>query len=449
MAKWRKKKPVRNGVPSHRSSVKSSIGADPGARPPKRRRPVVRRPAPRPAKPPVPKPRPPRAVPRRPGRRPPRVAGLGIAAPSMFRPSNFDEVQMQRLERLYSRWEHVAEALALTDVADRLEDVDSVIADLPTAIGRLRERGYRFHPDWEQKADALLQQWESRRDLVYRQFETQSLRLQQEAQQVSRLLDEAARNASRLPVAESRLDALSRLADEAKASIFGAYDQVEASLRQLRHEMSEAEFLLEMLGSASFPLLPEEHGIAAVRADWLVQGGEPMKGVLILTDSRLLFEQREEVVKKKVLFFATEKETIQKLQWQAPIGAVQIVGVEDKGGFLKRHRELLTLRMEGGEAPPQVTVELHGATNEDWAALIRHAQADELRMVGAETPPVQAEAQAQGGEAEAEARHESTSEPAPPAELPTVCPQCGAPLPTIYKGMKQVTCEYCGTVVRL
>ncbi len=357
---------------------------------------------------------------------------------------------MRRLDSLYRQWEQLADRLALSEVADRLEDVDSILVNLPAKVASLRERGYLFNPTWEAQAEGLMKQWESRRETVFHQFEVQSLRLQQEAEQVSRLLDEAARNPRRLSIAERRLDALDRLVDEAAAAVFGSCDQVEATLRKLRHEMDAAEFLLEVLGSASFPMLPEEHGIAATKAEWLVQGGEPMKGVLVLTDSRLVFEQREEVVKKRVLFFAREKETIQKLQWQAPVGAVQVVGVQDKGGFLKRHQELITLRMEGGDAPPQVTLRLHGDTNEAWAALIRQVQAGEIKMVTSSGQgALTTEEQAEGTEAAPSAQAtQPQSAPPPPAELPTTCPTCGAPLPTIYKGMHQVTCEYCGAVVR-
>ncbi len=37
----------------------------------------------------------------------------------------------------------------------------------------------------------------------------------------------------------------------------------------------------------------------------------------------------------------------------------------------------------------------------------------------------------------------------PPKELPTVCPNCSAPLPPIFKGMKQVVCDYCGTIINI
>ena len=35
------------------------------------------------------------------------------------------------------------------------------------------------------------------------------------------------------------------------------------------------------------------------------------------------------------------------------------------------------------------------------------------------------------------------------APLPTKCPSCGAALPTLYKGMREIRCAYCDTLIRL
>ncbi len=372
----------------------------------------------------------------------PGAASSFSTLPTMQQPAaHYGEAERLHLEELYRRWETIANRISLATVADRLEDVDQAVATLPTQIAKLRERGYLFHGEMEEQAQILLEQWTDRREAIFRRLEMESRRLHQEAEQVGRLLNEAARVPHQIAIAERRLQALETMTGEAEQGIIGSFDQIDKDLRQLQRKLNQAAQVLEVLGSVSFPLLPEEHGIAVTKAAWLVQGGEPMQGYLILTDSRLLFEQREEVVTKKVLLFFKEKETIQKLQWQAPIGAVQVVGVQDKGGFLRRHQELLTLRMEGGDAPPQVTLNLQGATNEAWAALIRHAQAGELSMVGQSGPTTEAPAEETG--------ESSTPAPTQADEVPTTCPHCGAPLPTIYKGMQQITCEYCGSLIRL
>ena len=45
----------------------------------------------------------------------------------------------------------------------------------------------------------------------------------------------------------------------------------------------------------------------AVRATWQKGGEDNPQGILYLTDQRLLFEQKQEIGAKKVLFITTEK----------------------------------------------------------------------------------------------------------------------------------------------
>ena len=58
-------------------------------------------------------------------------------------------------------------------------------------------------------------------------------------------------------------------------------------------------------------------------ANWKKPGDKDgVGGVLFLTDQRLLFEQKEEVVTKKVLFIATEKQKVQALAWEIPVANI-------------------------------------------------------------------------------------------------------------------------------
>jgi hypothetical protein len=42
------------------------------------------------------------------------------------------------------------------------------------------------------------------------------------------------------------------------------------------------------------------------------------KGILYLTDQRLIFEQKQEIATKKFLFITTEKQKVQKLVFEVP-----------------------------------------------------------------------------------------------------------------------------------
>ncbi len=162
--------------------------------------------------------------------------------------------------------------------------------------------------------------------------------------------------------------------------------------------------------------------------------------MLFLTDARLVFEQRQEIAKKKVLFITTEKELIQQKLWESPIGAVDELETEDKKAFLSR-QELLTLRFSERtrDLPSDVTLQLKGADNDAWRTMIRRAKSGQMDVERFGAPPPD---ESLAAEIEQETA-------APAKELPTVCPNSNAPLPAVFKGMKQVSCDYCGTTVNI
>jgi hypothetical protein len=107
-----------------------------------------------------------------------------------------------------------------------------------------------------------------------------------------------------------------------------------------------------------------------------------------------------------------------------------------------RRQELLILRFveRTRELPSDATLHLKdGATNEAWLKMIRQVKSGQIAadLFGAPPPQVLLAAQAETKAAE------------PAAELPTRCPSCNATLPPIFKGMKQVECQYCGTLINV
>ncbi len=120
---------------------------------------------------------------------------------------------------------------------------------------------------------------------------------------------------------QSQVKVLEDKASAAERSISGMYDQVQNQLYKLSSRLDQIEFMLTNLAEASFQLLPTESGLAAVKAVWCISGKEQKddpQGILFLTDQRILFEQKQEVATKKVLFIATEKQKVQALQWEVP-----------------------------------------------------------------------------------------------------------------------------------
>lgn len=338
----------------------------------------------------------------------------------------------EKTNALRTRWETLHQRSLLPNSLAVLERLDKNVAGLETDIAALRARGYRYSRGWEERARAIKRQWPAQRLAARRLFDEESKTLQKKAQDIGNLLTQAARSPAIMVKVEQHLDTLEPLVASAEARIKQAVGVTEDGIGALEKEVQQAVFLLDHLDSAQFKLYPDEEGVAACRAQWL-KGREEPEGILFLTNQRLLFEQREDKAAKKVLFITTQKEMVQEMLWQAPVGAVATLSAEDKGGFLGFGvKETLTLEFADNARDIDHTITLRfkdNADNEGWQSLIRRVQSGQI----------ESERHLAAGQAPA----------AHPAPLPTACPACGAKLPAIFKGMRQIECEFCHTMVSL
>jgi hypothetical protein len=150
-----------------------------------------------------------------------------------------------------------------------------------------------------------------------------------------------------------------------------------------------------------------------------------------LTDERVLFEQKEEIATKKVLFIATEKQKVQELKWEAALSQIESVKAGEKGGAILGigKKELLEFRFGSNVKVRDALLRLE-ADSDTWQALIGRVKSGD--MAGERTMP----------------KEKAAVEAARTA--PTKCNVCGATITqAIVKGMTEIKCEYCGTVIRL
>ncbi|MGC9399639.1 MAG: hypothetical protein ACP5HM_10950 [Anaerolineae bacterium] len=343
------------------------------------------------------------------------------------------QLRAERYERLRSMWVDIADQTTLGDLYNRIENVRNTIDELPEQICELRERGYVYGKEWETQAQALKTAWPAQARKARRYLQDQANRMAPLLKDIEELLDRARLSDSRMDRLEDRLTRVENWLRDADSQVRTLLTSLETDLQALRRQLEQAQYLLDALSDATFPLYPEEHGVAACEAIWTDGKDEP-KGVLFLTNLRLIFEQREKIATKKVLFITTKSELVQEKRWEAPVGSVTAVEAEDKGKLLFT-KELLHLQFapDVREAPQEVTLRLKGEDNEAWREQVT---------------------QTKSGQIAAQRYTADKKVAAPPAaplpkEIPTVCPACGAQLPTFYRGMQELVCEYCGAKVRL
>ena len=346
------------------------------------------------------------------------------------------EQRAERLATLRTRWNQLSGRITLGHLRDEIEDTTGKIETLPQQIATLTGRGYRYGRDWPERAAALNQGWQKRRREALSLLATQAHSLGNLGREVAALCDRPALSDVALDQLDHKLDQLQSSLTSAESNVRGTFDALEAQLRELQHEFDAVQFMLDSLDTASFDLYPDEAGVAASEVVWTNHPDEP-KGILFLTNGRLILEQREKKAKKKVLFITTESELVQQKLWESAIGNIAELAAEDKKKFLS-HKELLHLSFREyiSGLHGEVTLRLEDTTNEQWAGLIKFVQSGELEATSSEAPTPSA-SETPGGAS------------VPPKEIPTRCPACGGQLPPLVKGMRELVCEYCSTSIRV
>lgn len=343
---------------------------------------------------------------------------------------------VERLSSLRTEWERTLGTLALTSMVSSVEDVTHGLDTLKQDLNELKTQGYQFSSGWAASAEILERRWRRQRVEVMRLIDNERRALRTSARSVERLLSEASRNHDLIDEAEARIDAVESSVNSAEQRIRAAFSKTSGEVNEIQRKADHAHRLLDNLADASFQLYPDEDAVDFCEAVWVSDQEEP-EGFLFLTTNRLVFERREKVAKKKVLFIAVKKELVQEKLWESPIGAVSELESQDERAFLKR-KQLLTLRFHERtrETPGEITLQLKHIDNDAWVEKTHRVQSGKIDLArpDSEVP------QPTGADSEA---------PEEDQEVPTICPNCSAPLPRAFKGMRQLTCDYCGTVVNL
>jgi hypothetical protein len=328
----------------------------------------------------------------------------------------------EALQAEISRFNDLQEKLALADIRRDLGELEAAVDNLPANVQTLRDRGYVFKSYLEKKAGTLATQWADLRPRVEAALQTQQPALQRDAAGVQAILQRGSKAGPALTTLESRVEAAIR-------SLEGMYKPLEENVNQTKRQVEDVTWTLQQMEQASFSLLNTEAPVEAVPANWKKPDDKDgVDGVLYLTDMRLIFEQKEEVATKKVLFVATQKQKLQSLQWAVPIGEVD-KAVGSKRGFMGKD-DFLTVTLSTGRPFTNTDVHLKGETGETWQGYIGRVKSGEIakeRTVPVDQKAVEAVAKA-----------------------PTKCNVCGATLTqTVMRGQTEITCEYCGSKIRL
>jgi hypothetical protein len=339
---------------------------------------------------------------------------------------------------LQSRVNSIQDDVLLASLRNEMATIDNSTDGLPQQIVDLRSRGYVFESDLEGKAADLKQRWSTQRPLVMQQISQQANWLDMDMRQLQSTMSQLASRSGIPPMAQpylaqakSQLNALESKASAAKSTIEGIYSPFTNDANKIEAHLKEIDWMLIQISQAAFQLMPTEAGIMAVNATWVKSGKESKddpQGVLYLTDQRLIFEQKQEIATKKVLFVVTEKQKVQKLLLEVPILLTQDIKPSKQGLF--GHEDHIELSFASSAPFNNAHFHLNGQDCNAWQGLINRAKVkdfDKGRSVPLDKTEVEKVKTA-----------------------PTQCPICGGAITKpVLRGMDSITCDYCGGVIRL
>ena len=340
------------------------------------------------------------------------------------------------LSNLQSSLGELQGTVRLTDINDRVEDLGSEVKALDQRIKSLRQRGYAFEKELEGQATEFEREWVKIEPGLKTRIEKESQALTSSLRplenQITAVVGDSSSPASLKPRVErikSQVETLEGRVEAIEENIRGEYDGFSSEVSKLKYHLSKIEWTITEISEATFELLATESAIMAVKAVW-AKGEKQTKndpeGVLYLTDQRIIFEQKEKVATKKVLFIATEKKLIQETLWESPVQLVEEVKSRDEG-FLGKDDYI---DLQFGSGAPYDIIHLHiWHPGDEWVALINRARADDFDQTRA--IPISKEVLEKVKNA------------------PTKCPSCGGAInQVILRGMDTLECEYCGDTIR-
>jgi len=344
------------------------------------------------------------------------------------------QVLADRITALQNRVNSLQAEVVLASLKDDLENLDTLVSQADVLLKEVRTAGYVFGAELELKVKALKGQWPNLRTTVQNQLNQQLPQLQSAFRPLETQMRDLNGKRGNLSAAnafanqvESAIGSVEAKVKAAQDSLSGSFDSFRSEANTLKSRLDQLKRMMQWQAEATFKLLPAEGLVAAVEAKWDKDGKDDPKGLLYLTDQRLLFEQKEEVATKKFLFITTDKEKVHQLLLDVPVDDVEQAKASKKG--LLGHEDHIDLVLSANAPVRAAHFHLDGQDSNLWQAMIGRAKTrdfDKDRAVKVDQAAVDRAANA-----------------------PTKCPNCGGAFTKpVLRGQTEIKCEYCGAVAR-
>jgi hypothetical protein len=311
------------------------------------------------------------------------------------------------------------DVVTLKKVREELGNIENDMRSLERTLSSLRSRGYVIEKSLEVDVAVLATQWDRIKTNAETTLETQTHLLSEQMTSIQKMMGDLMAQSGNLNAArpsflqvKSAIASTEAQADAADDTVIATYDQYADEVETLTAHLEWIGWMLDALSTASFQLLATESGVGATEAVWERPGLEPENGILFLTDQRLLWEDRVDAFELKLDMPLQQVTDVKK-------------EVDEATG-----QEFLNYTLGSGAPYPVARFQLALPVADSWLKMVGRARAgDYTKDRAVEVDPAELERI---------------------RNAPRQCSNCGAGLTaTILRGQTEITCEYCGQVIRI
>ena len=309
------------------------------------------------------------------------VAALGALVLNTARahPQISNEVFM-----LNSSLSDLQQRSSLSQVQAELTEMDSALNHLLSLLESAREKGYVFQKDLDETIYQIMDRWQPARDNVLRTIPQQAAGIRNNlmplSNMVSRLNSVIGNPTAAQPLISNTCTQVNTLlgnVGEIERSLQSSYADIDNQAGALTSRLNTIHWALKQLEESKFKLEHNEKLVMAVQARWDQEGDDDPEGVLFLTNKRLIFERKEKVARKKLLFITVDAEFVQEVIIDQPLTDIQSVTAANKGIF--GNQDFVEVQFSDKKLG-QVPFHIDGQDSTYWVTLIDRAKSGEINQ---------------------------------------------------------------------
>ena len=317
------------------------------------------------------------------------TAGAAAAAFLVLNTAAAPDELSAEIASLQSSLKRIQSEAEFDDLAADVSEMETLLQRVIDLLESARDKGYHYQSDLETLAYQAASDWEKASPQVSQSIERASREMDRELKNLDSQVQRLNANIYSAKAAENHLRAtktkanslLSKQADKSRR-IESKYSDIKSQLYVLEARLTDIHWAMEQLDESQFDIETDEDLIMAVPARWDKEGKDDPEGILFLTNQDLVFERKEKVATKKVLFITTSSELIQEVLLEQPLSAVKSYRAESKGLF--GHQDFLSIEFSEKQLG-SVSLHLDGQDSKIWAELIKQAKSgaiEDERMTG-------------------------------------------------------------------